>query len=367
MRKFTKCTLPFLFLLFFFLTTQSLVTNAATVSPSPSPRPTTAATQKTETVVSFNLNYKTSNSYADKVITVGKKYGKLPTPTRKGYTFKGWYTSASAGKKVKSSTRMTTQKDHVLYARWKANTYKVKLNARGGSVAKSSYKVTYNSKYGTLPIPTKDGYVFQGWFTKKSGGTQISSKSKVKITKTTTLYAHWEYQYPKIILQDYSMSQSQYYSFPYVQTQAAYQSVMLGNSSYSLARSGCLTCNIALIMTYHGTYTLPTQLARNTRLYTSGGALIWGCLPNHWAQEYCSNVIAFYRLYQLLSDGKMASVCLRNSYGGMHWVTVYGYAGGKNISADKFLIFDPGKYSNTTLQDVISQKGNVTRIIYMSN
>lgn len=359
MKNIFKSTLFLLGLLCFVLVTSGTTVKASSVSPTP------VVTQNSTVSVSFNLNYKTSAKYDDILVTTGKKYGKLPKPTRKGYTFQGWYTSAKHGTKVKASTLVSDLENHTLYAHWKAKTYKVKLNARGGKVSKSSYKVTYASTYGQLATPTRKGYTFLGWYTKKTGGTQILSTSKVKITKTTTLYAHWDYLYPEIILEDYSMTQSEYNVFPYVQTQSAYQKVMLGNSSYSLARSGCLTCNIALIMTYHGNNTLPKELAQNTRLYTSGGLLIWGSLPDTWAQEYYSGSLALDRLYRLLSEGKMATVCLKSSSGGMHWVTVYGYSGSKSISADKFLIFDPGKYSNKTLQDVINQKGSVTRIVYI--
>lgn len=359
MKKILKCNFLFLCLFCFLLNISGITANAASLIEPP------VATQTPTLSVSFDLNYKTSAKYEDILVIPNQKYGALPEPTRKGYTFQGWYTSAKKGTKIKSSTRVKFTQDHTLYARWKAKTYKVKLNARGGKVSKSSYKKTYGSTYGKLPTPTRKGYKFLGWFTKKSGGTQILPTSKVKITKTTTLYAHWDYPYPEIILKDYSMTQSKYNAFPYVQTKTDYQKIMLGNSSYSLARSGCLTCNIALIMTYEGNKTLPVELARDTKLYTSGGLLIWGNLKDTWAQEYCGNTIALNRLYTLLSEGKMASVCLRNSYGGMHWVTVYGYSGGKKLSADKFLIFDPGKYSNKTLQDVINQKGNITRIIYI--
>lgn len=314
--------------------------------------------------VSFQMNYNTSITYPDITVTYGKKYGKLPTPERKGYTFDGWYTESVNGTKVKSSTKFKKQCDVTLYAHWTANTYKIKLNSVGGKVSKSSYKKTYGKKYGNLAVPTKKGYTFLGWFTKKNGGKLITSSTKVTVTKTTTLYAHWEYQYPGIILKDYSMPQAEYNQYPYVQTQAAYRNIMLGKSSYSLARSGCLTCNIALIMTYNGNETLPVQLAKNSKLYTSGGLLIWGNLPNRWSQEYLSGDKAYERLYELLASGTMPSVCLSGN-GGMHWVTVYGFTGSSKISADKFLIFDPGKYSNKTLQDVIRQKGGVTRIIYM--
>lgn len=334
--------------------------------------PKTAKAQAVETPTplpdkcsaSFQLNYKTTITYPDIPLTYGKRYGKLPTPQRKGYTFNGWYTESKGGVHIKATTKFKGSEDVTLYAHWTANSYKIKLNPVGGKVSKSSYKRTYGRKYGNLAVPTKKGYVFVGWFTKKSGGRLITSTSKVNVTKNTTLYAHWEYLYSGIMLADFNMPQAQYIQYPYVQTQAAYRSIMLGRSSYSLARSGCLTCNIALIMTYNGQETLPPQLARNSSLYTSGGLLIWGNLPNHWNQEYLSGDKAYERLYELLSSGTMPSVCL-SGRGSMHWVTVYGFSSSDRISADKFLIFDPGKFANKTLQDVIRQKGGVTRIIYM--
>lgn len=368
MKKILKATLLLTCLLFVLSTAPATRINASdtvTQTASASVTPIPVVTQNAEFSVSFQLNYKTSSKYDDIFVTAGKKYGKLPTPSRKGYKFLGWYTQPKKGTKIKSSTKVKISENQTLYAHWKAKSYTVKLNARGGKVSKASYKKTYDSTYGKLPTPKKKDCTFLGWYTKKTGGSQILSTSKVKITKTTTLYAHWAELYPEIILENLKLSQSQYNSFPYVQTQAAYQSIRLGNSSYTLARSGCLTCNIALIMTHNGKKTLPAELARNTRLYTSGGLLIWGGLPGTWVQEYYGGDTALKRLHTLLSEGKMATVCLRSSYGGMHWVTVYGYTGGKNISANKFLIFDPGKYSNKTLQDVINQKGSVTRIVYM--
>lgn len=52
--------------------------------------------------------------------------------------------------------------------------------------------MTYGSTYGTLPTPTRTGYSFTGWFTDKSGGTQIKADTKVAITTNQTLYAQWQ-------------------------------------------------------------------------------------------------------------------------------------------------------------------------------
>lgn len=57
-----------------------------------------------------------------KTVVVSGTYGTLPTPTRKGYVFDGWYTAATGGSKVTSSTRVTNSSNHVLYAHWSTQT-----------------------------------------------------------------------------------------------------------------------------------------------------------------------------------------------------------------------------------------------------
>ncbi len=53
-------------------------------------------------------------------------------------------------------------------------------------------RVTKNSgdTIGTLPTPTRNGYKFLGWYTKPSGGTKVSSDTKV--TANMKLYSRWE-------------------------------------------------------------------------------------------------------------------------------------------------------------------------------
>lgn len=48
---------------------------------------------------------------------------------------------------------------------------------------------------GTLPTPVKSGYVFDGWYTTKTGGTRVNADTKYTERVCTTLYARWrEYQ-----------------------------------------------------------------------------------------------------------------------------------------------------------------------------
>ncbi len=72
-----------------------------------------------------------------------------------------------------------------------ANNYTVTFNPNGGSVSPTSKTVTYSSTYGTLPTPTRSGYTFAGWGTTSSGGTQVTSSTKVTTASNHTLYAQW--------------------------------------------------------------------------------------------------------------------------------------------------------------------------------
>jgi len=89
----------------------------------------------------------------------------------------------------------------------KVASYTLTLNTNGGSVSKTSFKVWAGIKdYYDLSnyIPTRSGYIFQGWYTAASGGTQVYNSNGVCTNEGTywknntyayganaTLYAHW--------------------------------------------------------------------------------------------------------------------------------------------------------------------------------
>ena len=132
--------------------------------------------------VKFNAN---GGSECENItVTYDGKYTDLPTTTRTGYTFDGWYDGST---KVTAGTVVKTTADQTLTAKWTVNTYTVKFNANGGSACEE-ITVTYDGKYPTLPAPTKEGYTFKGWF---DGETQVKSGTAVTITKDQTLTARW--------------------------------------------------------------------------------------------------------------------------------------------------------------------------------
>ena len=69
---------------------------------------------------------------ASKTVTYGETYGTLPTPTRTGFGFNGWYTDASGGSVVTADTLVSITANQTLYARWIANNYSIAWNAGTG-------------------------------------------------------------------------------------------------------------------------------------------------------------------------------------------------------------------------------------------
>ena len=126
--------------------------------------------------------------------TYGSELGTLPTCSRTGYTFLGWYTASSGGTKISSTTKITGTVTY--YAKWSINSYTLTYNVNGGNaVSPASKSVQYGSTYGTLPTPTKNSdaeftYAFAGWYTAASGGTQVTANTTMG-AGNTTIYAHW--------------------------------------------------------------------------------------------------------------------------------------------------------------------------------
>ena len=147
--------------------------------------------------IAYTVNFDPNGgvvSKASMAVTYGKAYGALPTPTRMGYTFDGWYTELTGGTKIVSSTMVGSSAGSTLYAHWKANQYTVTFDPNGGTVSTTSKTVTYGETYASpkaLPEPTYPGHTFDGWYTEKTGGTRVTEDTVVTVTKDHTLYARW--------------------------------------------------------------------------------------------------------------------------------------------------------------------------------
>ena len=112
--------------------------------------------------VTFDPNGGNELAEADKTkaVKIGEAYGELPTPTRKGYNFAGWYTEAEEGTVVTADTTVSAMTDHTLYAHWEAKKANVhimifKSNDLGTPIVDRAY--TTDAVYGdTLDLAEID-------------------------------------------------------------------------------------------------------------------------------------------------------------------------------------------------------------------
>ena len=119
-----------------------------------------------------------------------KKLDSLPTLTRDGYTFDGWYTTKTGTGGTSITTDTEFDGDATLYARWTLQKYEIAFNATGGTVSPASGTTGDGWKLESLPTPTRANYIFNGWWTATTGGDSVTV-DRVYSDKTT-IYARWE-------------------------------------------------------------------------------------------------------------------------------------------------------------------------------
>ncbi len=119
-----------------------------------------------DVLVQFDADDGTA-SYNEKIYTSGAPYGELPTASRSGYKFQGWYTQHGAGGVKITASSIVDSSVHMLYAQWNGN----------GSASWSNNKKT---KKSTATAKPKSGYVFAYWVN-TSDGSVASYASKITV------------------------------------------------------------------------------------------------------------------------------------------------------------------------------------------
>lgn len=124
-------------------------------------------------------------------IRYGEPYGNGPTVIKNGYDFTGWYTSASGGGKINSTSTYALTNNQTLYAHWTPATYNITYIKDGGEFT-TSPTTTYKFGVGlTLPTNiTKDKYTFGGWYLDSNLTTAITNISTTTFGDIT-VYAKW--------------------------------------------------------------------------------------------------------------------------------------------------------------------------------
>ncbi len=148
--------------------------------------------------IKYELNGGTNNA-KNPAKYDGSKNIKLKAPSKKGYTFAGWFKDKKLTKKITQIAK-GSKGDKKVYAKWSVNKYTIAFNGNGAT--SGTMANIKNCKYGktyTLSANAfkKDNATFFGWNTKADGsGKAFSNKEKVsnltaKNGGKVTLYAQW--------------------------------------------------------------------------------------------------------------------------------------------------------------------------------
>lgn len=136
----------------------------------------------------------------------------LAAPTKKGYTFDGWYTDSLFTQKI--TAIKGNAENLLLYANWKITSYKINYVLDGGENAVNNptiYKI--DSARALLPA-TKTGYNFEGWFL-DSNKTEKISRITSGNTGDITVYAKWSVKSFTVIFLNYDNHRLDTQSVPY--------------------------------------------------------------------------------------------------------------------------------------------------------
>ena len=237
-----------------------------------------------------------------KYVTYNDAYGTLPTPTLTGYAFQGWFTEATGGTQITSSSVFTSRAHHVLYAHWSASgaIRTLYFDAAGGTVSTASIAVTVGSAYGTLPTPTRTGYTFAGWYRSTVGTDQVTAAT-IADDENPTVYAHWTPQTLTITFNANGGTVSE-----------TSRSVLFGNQYLTLP------VPVYAGKSFAGWFTESTGGTQATASTVATASVI---LYAHWTDGTASWGYVRYSIYLAKNGGTLAA-----SYGALKYVAGYAKA-----------------------------------------
>ena len=148
----------------------------------------------TSSTCGSGYTFNSSAKKCTKSVTYDATYGSMPTPTRTGYTFGGWYIGTT---NITSSSKVSITTNTSLLAKWNPNKYTITLDKNTSTntptasveatfdssvlspssitLPERKYTVTFDMKSTGITKPNNltATYTFDGWTTTKDGSTYL--------------------------------------------------------------------------------------------------------------------------------------------------------------------------------------------------
>lgn len=337
---------------------------------------------------------------ASRQVDCGTAVGTLPTPTRDGYTFKGWFTAAESGEAVSEALSRSGPEDVTIYAQWEVNRYKVtwSVPANGtitvrrtaspvgnaGTGALSSGAAVYYNDQLTVTYGARTGYSVSAngqtsvtvtgdvsssaiyvtvkansytynIYYRSSNGTDLGSTTRTEAYGTsTTIYAPGK--------SGYNTPGSQYVTWDSVSAKNIYFYYSPSGVGYTY-KSGQLTSNP--VMTYSAELQYANRTATSVQVRVLFTETIAANGWNAYAQMFrASSGNASTGNVQIVRQGAWStSGSVRTSTGTSGWITVpVGTTGATSVPVAVY--WYQANYNGTDMS--YSGTGNMSATWYVS-
>ncbi len=149
----------------------------------------------------------------------GRVLNNLPTPTKEGYIFLGWYKSTDFNDEdsVGNGTVADSSMTH-LYAKYVPGTYKLSIDPDGGEYLNSSgvyeENITYKNTF-VLQAPIKVGYTFKGWNVVRGKETRVDNDIVTMGVEDSYIRASYEINKYNLTIKLNNGSSDQVYEMEY--------------------------------------------------------------------------------------------------------------------------------------------------------
>lgn len=112
---------------------------------------------------------------------------KISSPSREGYSFVGWSGTGIDGMVPEITIKHNSLGDMSFVANWQANTYTITFSDIYDTTINNTTQDVVFDSIVSLPIPTRVGYTFGGWYF----GNVLCNDGVWKHADNITLTAHW--------------------------------------------------------------------------------------------------------------------------------------------------------------------------------
>lgn len=145
--------------------------------------------------LTYNYNY-TGSINTTEIVGNSISITRPSDPTRTGYRFAGWYTTSGGNTEFSFDDGIT--RNTTIYAKWESTTVRLTYNYNYDDAPENTLQnVEIDSLITKIADPTRDRYIFTGWY-KEASNKNIFDFDTETISAPTTLYAGWAVSAVKI-------------------------------------------------------------------------------------------------------------------------------------------------------------------------